>query len=42
MLEIVAFDADDTLWHNLIHFDAAERQFGEMLSQFMDIESVIL
>jgi len=36
MLEIVAFDADDTLWHNLIHFDAAERQFGEMLSHFAD------
>lgn len=33
-LDLVAFDADDTLWHNLIHFDAAERQFGEMLSSF--------
>ncbi len=38
MLEIVAFDADDTLWHNLIHFDAAERQFGHMLSSFMAAE----
>lgn len=36
MLEIVAFDADDTLWHNLIHFEAAEKQFGEMLSHFLD------
>lgn len=36
MLEIVAFDADDTLWHNLIHFEAAEKQFGEMLSHFAD------
>jgi putative hydrolase of the HAD superfamily len=35
-LDIVAFDADDTLWHNLIHFDAAERQFGEMLSSFAE------
>jgi putative hydrolase of the HAD superfamily len=35
-LDIVAFDADDTLWHNLIHFDAAELQFGQMLSSFAD------
>jgi putative hydrolase of the HAD superfamily len=34
-LDLVAFDADDTLWHNLIHFDAAERQFGQMLSGFV-------
>lgn len=35
-LDLVAFDADDTLWHNLIHFDSAEKQFGEMLSNFGD------
>ena len=35
-LEIIAFDADDTLWHNLIHFDAAEQKFGEMLSHFAE------
>jgi putative hydrolase of the HAD superfamily len=35
-LDIVAFDADDTLWHNLIHFEAAEKTFGEMLSSFAD------
>ena len=34
-LDLIAFDADDTLWHNLIHFDAAERRFGEMFSNFM-------
>jgi putative hydrolase of the HAD superfamily len=33
-LQLVCLDADDTLWHNLIHFEATERQFGEMLSQF--------
>jgi putative hydrolase of the HAD superfamily len=37
-LDLVAFDADDTLWHNLIHFDAAERQFGQMLSGFVAAE----
>lgn len=31
-LDIVAFDADDTLWHNLVHFDAAEKRFGDILS----------
>jgi len=34
-LDIVAFDADDTLWHNLIHFEAAEKAFGDMFSHFM-------
>ena len=33
-LDLVAFDADDTLWHNLIHFEAAEMRFGEILSNF--------
>jgi putative hydrolase of the HAD superfamily len=34
-LDLVAFDADDTLWHNLIHFDAAQRRFAEMFSNYM-------
>jgi putative hydrolase of the HAD superfamily len=37
-LDLVAFDADDTLWHNLIHFDAAEREFGEMFSDCLPAE----
>jgi putative hydrolase of the HAD superfamily len=37
-LDIIAFDADDTLWHNLVHFDAAEKAFGEMLSGFLPAE----
>ncbi len=35
-LDLIAFDADDTLWHNLIHFDAAEKQFGHMLANFSE------
>ncbi len=35
-MDIIAFDADDTLWHNLVHFDAAEKQFGQMLSNYCD------
>ena len=38
-LDLIAFDADDTLWHNLIHFDAAEKQFGQMLANFADPET---
>lgn len=34
-LDLVAFDADDTLWHNLIHFDAAQLRFGEMFSGYI-------
>jgi putative hydrolase of the HAD superfamily len=34
-LDIIAFDADDTLWHNLIHFDAAEKRFGEIFADQM-------
>lgn len=34
-LDLVAFDADDTLWHNLVHFDAAQLRFGEMFSNYM-------
>ncbi len=34
-LDLVCFDADDTLWHNLIHFDAAEKAFGEMFSNIL-------
>jgi putative hydrolase of the HAD superfamily len=35
-LDLIAFDADDTLWHNLIHFDATEKLFGNMLSHFIE------
>jgi putative hydrolase of the HAD superfamily len=35
MLDLIAFDADDTLWHNLIHFNAAEKRFGEMFSNHL-------
>jgi putative hydrolase of the HAD superfamily len=34
-LDLIAFDADDTLWHNLIHFDAAQKQFGKMFANHM-------
>lgn len=36
-LDLVCFDADDTLWHNLIHFDAAETEFGNMMGAYMPV-----
>lgn len=34
-LKLIAFDADDTLWHNLIHFEEAQNKFGKMLSNYV-------
>ena len=34
-LALISFDADDTLWHNLIHFDAAQKQFGQMFANHL-------
>ena len=32
MFEVIAFDADDTLWHNETVFQATEKQFAELLA----------
>jgi putative hydrolase of the HAD superfamily len=37
-LSLVAFDADDTLWHNLIHFEKTETAFGQMFADYMPAE----
>lgn len=34
--DIIAFDADDTLWRNLDLFTQTEERFGEMLSAYKD------
>lgn len=33
MFDIIAFDADDTLWHNETIFQATETRFAELVSQ---------
>ena len=33
MFEVIAFDADDTLWHNESVFQATEKQFAELLAR---------
>lgn len=34
--DLVAFDADDTLWHNEVIYIAAQKKFAELLSQYHD------
>ena len=34
MFDVIAFDADDTLWHNEPIFQATEAQFAEMLAAY--------
>ncbi len=35
-IELVCLDADDTLWHNMRHFAAAERALFELLAPFAE------
>lgn len=34
MFEVIAFDADDTLWHNETVFQATQKQFAALLSEY--------
>lgn len=34
MIRVIAFDADDTLWHNESVFQATEKQFAELLAAY--------
>lgn len=40
MVDLIAFDADDTLWHNEPIFHETERQFAEMLASYHPAEWV--
>ena len=40
MIDVIAFDADDTLWHNEPIFQAIEAQFAEMLASYHPAEWV--
>lgn len=35
-LDLLCLDADDTLWHNMRHFDAAETAFFAMMAPYAD------
>lgn len=32
--DLVAFDADDTLWHNETHFQGSQKRFRELLAEY--------
>jgi len=37
-IEMIAFDADDTLWHNEYLYREVKRQFARLLSPYMPVE----
>jgi putative hydrolase of the HAD superfamily len=39
-IEVVAFDADDTLWHSEVHFVETEARFVALLEPWADSASV--
>jgi len=40
-LKIIAFDADDTLWHNEPYFDEAQERFCELFSGFASKQELL-
>jgi putative hydrolase of the HAD superfamily len=40
MLDVIAFDADDTLWHNETRYLQAKNRYGQLLSRYHDPERV--
>lgn len=40
MFDVIAFDADDTLWHNLSLYVQAQDNLAELLSDFIDADSL--
>lgn len=39
-IKVIAFDADDTLWDNQSHFEAAERRYCEILADYGSAEHI--
>ena len=39
--DVIAFDADDTLWHNETQYIHAKERFGQLLSGYRDPEKII-
>lgn len=39
--EVIAFDADDTLWHNETHYIRAKNRFSELLSCYHEPDRVL-
>jgi putative hydrolase of the HAD superfamily len=41
MLDLIAFDADDTLWHSENSYAAAQARFGELMARYAAPESAL-
>lgn len=39
--DVIAFDADDTLWHNETQYIHAKERFGQLLSRYRDPKTII-
>jgi putative hydrolase of the HAD superfamily len=37
LIEVVGFDADDTLWHSEIYYQAAQARLEEIVGQYVDV-----
>ena len=37
-IEVVALDADDTLWHSEVYFERTQRRFTELVTRYVDAE----
>lgn len=35
-VEVVAFDADDTLWHSEVYFERTQRRYEDLVSRYVD------
>ncbi|AVP97475.1 haloacid dehalogenase [Ahniella affigens] len=42
MIEILAFDADDTLWHSEIHFRDAQQAYERILAHYLDVADAVV
>ena len=38
LIEVLAFDADDTLWHSEVYFKRTERRFTELVERYVEPE----
>ena len=41
MIKVIAFDADDTLWHNEIYFQEIEHKFCALLEEYLPQHTVV-
>ena len=39
--KIIAFDADDTLWHNEPYFDEAQAKFCELFADYASKQEIL-